>query len=99
MSVAGTWDCLTKSPLGDQTSTFTVVVDGGTFTGSNVGQMGSMPVEDGKVDGNRLTWKMQMTVPMPLTLECAATIEGDKLDGTITAGAFGSFPMTGTRSA
>ena len=98
MSVAGTYDCVTKSPMGDQKSKFTVNVDGDTFTGQNAGAMGSMDVVDGKVDGNTLTWKMNMTVPMPMTLEGKATIDGDNLTGTINAGAFGAMPMTGTRA-
>lgn len=99
MSVAGTYDCVTKSPMGDQKSTFTVVPgdDGTTFTGSNAGAMGSMDVEDGKIDGNKLTWKMNMTVPMPMTLDCDATIDGDQLVGNVNAGAFGSMAMTGER--
>lgn len=97
MSVAGTYDCVTKTPMGDQSSKFTVTVDGDSFTGSNVGAMGSMDVEDGKVAGNTLTWKMKMTVPMPMTLDCEATVDGDALSGTVKAGAFGSFPMNGTR--
>ena len=99
MSVAGTYDCMTRTPMGDQTSKFTVTVDGDIFTGSNTGGMGSMDVEDGKVDGNRLTWKMKMTVPMPMTLDGDATVDGDTLTGSVKAGAFGTFPMTGTRSA
>jgi hypothetical protein len=97
MSVAGTYDCLTKTPMGDQKSKFTVVVDGDSFTGQNAGGMGSMDVENGKVDGNTLTWSMKMTVPMPMTLEGEATIDGDALTGTVKAGAFGAFPMTGVR--
>lgn len=98
MSVAGTYDCMTKTPMGDQKSTFTVVDNGdGTFSGQNAGAMGSMTVEDGKIDGNTLTWKMNMTVPMPMTLEGNATVEGDTLTGTVNAGAFGAMAMTGTR--
>ena len=99
MSVAGTYDCVTKSPMGDQKSTFTVVPgdDGKTFSGTNAGAMGSMEVEDGKIDGNTLTWKMNMTVPMPMTLDCEATVDGDQLIGNVNAGAFGSMPMTGER--
>ena len=99
MSVAGTYDCLTKTPMGDQKSKFTVTVDGDSFTGQNAGGMGSMDVENGKVDGNTLTWSMKMTVPMPMTLEGEATIDGDALTGSVKAGAFGTFPMTGTREA
>ncbi|MDE2561473.1 MAG: hypothetical protein KGL48_04425 [Sphingomonadales bacterium] len=98
MSVSGTYDCVTKTPMGDQSSKFTVNADGGSFTGQQAGQMGSMDVIDGKVDGNKLTWKMNMTVPMPMTLDCEATVDGDTITGTVKAGAFGAFPMTGTRA-
>ena len=97
MSDAGTYECVTKTPMGDQKSEVTINVDGDTFTGSNVGAMGSMELENGKVDGNKLTWSMKMTVPMPMTLEGEATVDGDTLTGSVKAGAFGTFPMNGTR--
>ena len=97
--VDGSYDCVTKSPMGDQKSVFTVNSDGGSFTGQNAGAMGALDVENGKVDGNKLTWTMAMKVPMPMTLEAEATIDGDTLTGTIKAGAFGSMAMTGTRQA
>jgi hypothetical protein len=99
MSVAGSYECLTKTPMGDQNSIFTVVpgADGTSFTGTNAGPMGTLTVEDGKIDGNTLSWKMNMTVPMPLELNAKATIDGDALAGTVNAGAFGLMPMTGTR--
>ena len=98
MSVAGTYDCVTKSPMGDQKSKFTVNVDGDSFTGQQAGAMGSMDVVDGKVDGNTLTWTMNMTVPMPMKLTGEATVEGDTITGTVDAGAFGKMPMSGTRA-
>lgn len=98
MSVAGTYNCVTKTPMGEQQSTFTVIVDGDSFTGQNVGAMGTMDVIDGKVAGNRLTWKMDMKVPMPMTLECEATVDGDALTGSVKAGAFGSMAMSGRRA-
>lgn len=99
MSIDGAYDCVTKSPMGDQKSVFTVVTNGDSFTGSNAGMMGSLDVENGKVDGNTLSWTMNMKVPMPMTLTCSATVDGDTLTGTINAGAFGSMAMTGTRKA
>jgi len=97
--VDGNYECVTKSPMGDQKSVFTVKSDGDSFTGQNAGAMGALEVENGKVDGNKLTWTMNMKVPMPMTLEAEATIDGDTLTGTIKAGAFGSMAMTGTRQA
>ena len=97
-NVDGSYECITKSPMGDQKSTLTVKTDGDTFTGTNAGAMGSLDVKNGRVDGNTLTWDMDMVVPMPMTLNCTATVEGDKLDGTIKAGAFGEMAMTGTKA-
>ena len=95
--VVGNYDCVTKSPMGDQKSVFSVTSDGASFTGQNAGAMGSLDVDNGTVDGNKLSWTMNMKVPMPMTLECEAVIDGDALTGTIKAGAFGSMAMTGTR--
>lgn len=98
MSVAGTWNTTVKSPMGDQTGTLTVNVDGDTFTGQMAGGMGTMDVVDGKVDGNTITWKMNMVVPMPMTLDCEATVDGDSITGAVNAGAFGAMPLSGTRA-
>jgi hypothetical protein len=97
-TVDGSYDCTVKSPLGDQKMTLTVRSDGAGFTGDVSGAMGSMDVT-GTVDGDTIAWKQSMTVPMPMTLDCEATIDGDTLTGTVGAGAFGSFPMSGTRTA
>jgi hypothetical protein len=99
MSVAGSYETVTKSPMGEQKGTLTVTpgADGTTFTGSLAGGLGTLEVQDGKIDGNTLTWKMDMTMPMPLTLNATATIDGDTLTGNVNAGAFGDMPMNGTR--
>ncbi|MBS3931481.1 MAG: hypothetical protein KGZ65_09615 [Sphingomonadales bacterium] len=99
MSLSGTYECVTKTPMGDQKSDVTINVDGDTFTGTNAGAQGTLEMENGKVDGNKLTWTMKMTVPMPMTLEGEATIDGDTLSGGVKAGAFGTFPINGTRKA
>ncbi|MDQ2877858.1 MAG: hypothetical protein M3R41_02105 [Pseudomonadota bacterium] len=95
--VDGTYETTVKSPMGDQKATLTVKSDGGSFTGQQVGAMGTADITDGTVDGNTIAWKMSITVPMPMSLDCTATIDGDTLTGSVGAGAFGSFPMTGTR--
>ena len=95
--VDGAYDCITKTPMGDQASVFTIVSQSGRFHGTNAGALGSMDVKDGQVDGNRLTWKMEMVMPMPMTLDCEAEIEGDQITGTIQAGAFGPIAMSGKR--
>lgn len=101
MTVAGTYDIVTKTPMGEQKGKFTVVDGGdGTFSGNvSNDMMGSMAIEGGKIDGNRLTWKMAMKVPMPMDLDCEATVDGDAITGKVTAGVFGSMELSGTRAA
>lgn len=99
MSVSGSYDVTTKTPMGDQAGVFTVNADGDSFTGNIAGAMGNMDCYEGKVAGNTLTWKMDMKVPMPMTLECSATIDGDSLTGGVKAGPFGTMALSGTRKA
>lgn len=97
--VDGSWDTIVKTPLGDQKAVLTVRTDGVGWSGSQSGAMGSTDIADGIVDGDTISWKMSITVPMPMSLDCTATVDGDSLSGTVGAGAFGSFPMIGTRTA
>ncbi len=95
--VDGSWDCTVKSPLGDQKMQLTVKSAGDKWSGSVSGAMGSSDI-GGDAAGETISWKQQMTVPMPMTLDCKATASGDTLTGTVGAGAFGSFPLSGTRA-
>ncbi|HMS20343.1 hypothetical protein DXH95_15345 [Sphingorhabdus pulchriflava] len=98
-AVDGDWEVTVKSPMGDQKSVLTINSDGDSFTGKMQGSLGSMDIANGSVSGNTLSWKMDMTVPMPMTLDCTATVDGDSITGEVKAGAFGSMPVSGTRKA
>lgn len=96
--VAGSWECVTKTPMGDQKMVMTIVPgEDGTFTGTSADLVGSIDLMDGRIDGQNLTWRMKMKVPMPMTLECQATVDGDAIAGKIRAGILGTSPMTGKR--
>ncbi|WP_326524979.1 hypothetical protein [Sphingomonas sp.] len=96
-NIDGSWDTLVKSPMGDQKATLTITSSGDAFTGQYSGAMGTTEIKNGKVDGDTLSWSLDITIPMPMTLTAQATVDGDAMTGQVTAGAFGSFPMTGTR--
>jgi len=86
--------------MGDQKATFTVTPsdDGASFSGGlSSDMMGSMDIAGGSISGNTLSWQMKMTVPMPMDLDCEATIDGDQLTGSVKAGMFGSMALSGTR--
>lgn len=96
-AVDGAYDCVAKTPMGDQNGVLTVISAGDSFHGTFAGMMGSLDVMEGKVDGNKLNWKMNMTLPMPMTLECEAEVSGDSITGTMQLGAFGAAGFSGTR--
>ncbi len=99
MSVAGTYDVEIKSPMGAQKGQLIVVPEGDGFSGSvSNPMMGSMAITGGKVSGNTLSWTMDMKSPLPMTLEAEATVDGDAINGSVKAGAFGSMPLSGTRA-
>jgi hypothetical protein len=96
-AVDGSWDIVVRTPLGDQQGVLTVKSAGASFTGGLSGALGSVDVPDGTVDGDTIAWRMRISSPMPMTLECSATVEGDALTGSVGAGGYGSFPLSGTR--
>jgi len=95
--VDGKWDCSVSTPMGEQAFVLTVVSNGDRFSGSASGTIGAKDIPDGMIEGDMLLWSMSISKPMPMTLAARATISGDTLDGSVTAGIFGSFPIRGTR--
>ena len=99
MAVDGKWEIVINSPLGAQKASLDIATNGSALTGTQQAAQGSGPLENGKVDGNNLSWSAKISSPMPMTLDFAGTVDGDKLSGSVKAGSFGSFPFSGTRSA
>lgn len=99
MAVDGKWEIVINSPMGAQKATLDLKAEGEALTGTQSAAQGSGPLENGKVEGNALRWSAKITSPMPMTLEFSGNVDGDKLAGSVKAGAFGSFPFNGTRLA
>jgi len=99
MAVDGKWEITINSPMGAQKATLDLATSGDALTGTQAAAQGSGPLENGKVDGNNLSWSAKISSPMPMTLDFTGTVEGDKLSGSVKAGSFGSFPFTGNRTA
>jgi hypothetical protein len=99
MSVDGNWKITVNSPMGAQKVDLALKADGGTLTGSGTGPGGeAQTIADGKVDGDKVSWKADISQPMPMTLEFNGTVSGDTMAGDVKAGNFGSFPFTGERA-
>ena len=98
MSAAGTWNITTKSPMGSQAGTLTLAVDGDDVTGTMDGAQGSIELEEGKIDGDTVSWVANLTQPMPLKIEASGTVDGDAISGSMKLGAFGTATFEGTRA-
>ncbi|MBN9588395.1 MAG: hypothetical protein BGN85_03890 [Alphaproteobacteria bacterium 64-11] len=99
MAVDGKWEIIINSPMGAQKATLELASSGASLSGTQTAAQGSGPLENGKVDGNAVSWSAKISSPMPLTLDFSGAVEGDKMSGSVKAGAFGSFPFTGNRVA
>ena len=97
MSIDGTWDITVNTPMGAQKSTVALTSDGEALTGE-VTAPNPAPIYDGKVDGISAEWKLDITVPMALTVHFQVGVDGDALSGTATAGPFPPSPVTGQRA-
>lgn len=97
-NIDGAWNCTVSSPMGPQNLTLTLQTAGDSVTGKATGQLGSLDLEDGVVQGDGFTFKLNLKVPMPMSLDGKASVDGDALTGTVSAGPFGSWPITGTRA-
>jgi hypothetical protein len=98
---SGKWDMVTKSPMGAQSSTLELKEAAGALTGATTsGMTGTLQLENGKVSGKNATWTIKMTVPLPLTVDAEVTLDSDDtFAGTVKAGAFGTWPVSGKRTA
>lgn len=88
-----------QSPRGPQDATLTLAASGGALSGSWGGQMGSSAISDGTVDGDSAKWTVKLSTPMgEIALGFDGKVAGDKIEGTVQFGAFGSGTFSGSRS-
>jgi hypothetical protein len=96
-AVSGEYEVTIATPIGEQRGTASFVAKDGAFTGRFESPLGAADIADGRVDGESLTWSMEITAPMKLMLDCQATVDGDALSGTVKAGLFGTMALSGRR--
>jgi len=98
MSADGSWNVTMNTPMGAQKATLVLSTAGGKLTGQMKGAQGNLDLQDGKINGDTLTWSANLTQPMPIKLEFTGKVDGDKIGGTVKLGAFGNASFEGTRA-
>lgn len=100
-SVAGTWELSWETPRGAQTTTFVFAQSGMNVTGTARVRRGEntveVPVKDGMLHGDRLTFSMELGMGQRMMAQTfTATVKGDSMEGTITTPR-GENPFKGVR--
>jgi aerobic carbon-monoxide dehydrogenase large subunit len=81
----GTWEVEVVTPFGSQWLQLELEANGAAVTGSASLGSTSVPIRDGRVAGADLTFEVDVTDPMALTLAVKLTIHGDALSGKARA--------------
>ncbi len=97
-NMSGQWTLIINSPQGSQQATadFTMTPDG-TLSGTVTSPMGTAPVSNGWLSGNRFSFTISLSMgPQQVVATFSGTLEGNRLTGTVSFGAFAA-DFTGTR--
>lgn len=98
---AGSWEMTRETPRGTMTQTVTLARDGDAWTGTLSMMQREMRLKDVKVEGNVLTFTMEMAPPpgrggagerAPMVQSFRGTLEGDELRGEMQ-GPRGAMPV------
>ncbi|BFG80574.1 hypothetical protein PTKU46_86080 [Paraburkholderia terrae] len=99
-SLDGIWDCTVTTPMGKKQQELMVrSVAAGKLEGEMRDNNGSIPLQEGKVDGNKLSWTMQVTQPIKITLTVEVQIDGNRFSGFAKASMLGKSAIEGTKRA
>lgn len=98
MAVDGKWNIAIDTPMGTRQAELEFKTDGSTLSGTQSADGQSGPLQDPTIDGNKVSWKVDITNPMPMTLTFTGTVDGDKISGDADTGTFGAFPFSGSRA-
>jgi hypothetical protein len=98
VAMDGRWNAVIDTSMGKQHVELDLTVSGDTVTGTASQSGLTAPLEQGRVDGDDLTWQVSVTRPFPMTLTFTVTVSGDEMAGNVQAGSFPAAPLTGIRA-
>ena len=98
MSADGVWNATLKTPMGPQTGNLELTTDGDSLSGRFTNSQGASELTDGSVDGDRLTWTVNLTAPMPVKLDFVVTVDGDTMTGDVQLGPYGAATLEASRA-
>lgn len=105
-NAAGRWNASIDTPNGPFAFVFEFLVDAaGKLTGSMTNDFGSLPISDGVINGNEISFKLTFDAGGgPATISYKGTVDGDalaltsKFEGTPPPGGQAEASFTATRA-
>jgi hypothetical protein len=87
-----------KSPMGTQESDLFLTSDGDQLIGKMVSPDGEINIDEGKIDGDQLSWTAKVDKPVAVTLSFSGTRNGDSIEGEVKFGMFGKGPFSAIKT-
>jgi hypothetical protein len=98
-SCDGDWAITMETPMGRREMTLTLSSQGSELSGRADTPFGVQEFDGGVVNGDDISWEIDVTTPMPMTLTFKATVAGDRLNGTAEVAGMGESPFEGVRQS
>ena len=95
--VHGKWNITIKTPMGDKSGVLELKTEGAALTGSLSDTAHHVAIRDGKVVGNKLSWRADIAKPMRISFKFTAIVEEDRISGAAKH-LLGKATFTGTRA-
>ena len=98
-AVLGAWEMTLETPRGSMTQTLTFVADGDELTGSAMAPNGTIQLQDVSFEDGRISFQVTRSFRnREITQSYSATIEGDRMTGTVSGARGGDREFTAVRS-
>jgi hypothetical protein len=97
MSIDGAYQLTLDTPNGQLPASLDLVTNGSSLSGKMSVMNRVVEFEGGTVQGSDLSWSLEVTDPTPMTVRCAAAVDGDSITGRAEVGPFGAASFTGHR--
>jgi autotransporter translocation and assembly factor TamB len=88
--VTGNWKASLETPNGSMEFTYVLKADGNAVTGTIQSQMGDMKIDEGKIDGDKISFSV--TVENMGKISYNGTVKGDEMTLNFTFGGGGDMP-------
>jgi autotransporter translocation and assembly factor TamB len=88
--VTGNWKASLETPNGSMEFTYVLKADGNTVTGTIQSQIGDMKIDEGKIDGDKISFSV--TVENMGKISYNGTVKGDEMTLNFTFGGGGDMP-------